>query len=195
MDEDYPVPVDGVVEYQHFFVKGNFKEDRWIRAAEIRNVDPSVVHHVIVYIQPPPTFRGSPFGIRMSAEARPATPEREAEIKGVKVNRGRLGFFLTATGPGERGTVFPEGSGMRIPAGSNFIFQVHYTPRGKAVKDRAKIGLFYLKDLPQNEVRTASAQNGQFTIPAGEANHRVEDRKSTRLNSSHIQKSRMPSSA
>ena len=36
---------------------------------------------------------------------------------------------------------------------------------------------------------------GVHALAAGEAGDGVEDRKSTRLNSSHIQKSRMPSSA
>src|SRR5258708_23813278 len=44
MSEDYTVPADGVVDYQHFAVPTNFKEDKWIRAAEIRSTDPSVIH-------------------------------------------------------------------------------------------------------------------------------------------------------
>jgi mono/diheme cytochrome c family protein len=174
MAEEYTVPAEGVVDYQHFLVPTNFKEDRWIRAAEIRNVDSSVVHHVIVFIQPPATDRPKAFGIVPGAEWRTDHRDKPAEIKGTKLNRERLGYFLTATGPGERGTVFPSGSGMRIPAGSNLIFQIHYTPKGKAVKDRAKVGLFYLKQPPENEIRTIGVQNGQFTIPAGEANHRVD---------------------
>jgi hypothetical protein len=63
---------------------------------------------------------------------------------------------------------------MRIPAGSNLIFQVHYIAKGTPVKDRAKIGLYYAKEPPTYEVRTIGVQNGQFTLPAGEANERVE---------------------
>jgi mono/diheme cytochrome c family protein len=174
MAEEYTVPAEGVVDYQHFQVPTNFKEDRWIRGAEIRNVDSSVVHHVIVFIQPPATDRPKPFGIVPGAEWRTEKRDKPAEIKGTKLSRERLGYFLTATGPGERGTVFPTGSGMRIPAGSNLIFQIHYTPKGTAVKDRAKIGLFYLNQPPENEIRTIGVQNGQFVIPAGEANHRVD---------------------
>src|SRR5579871_1029448 len=174
MEEEFTVPAEGVVVYQHFAVPTNFKEDKWIRAAEIRNVDSSVVHHVIVFIQPPPTDRPKPFGIIPGKNFDTGKRDAPAEIKGTKVNRETLGYFLTATGPGERGTVFPAGSGMRIPAGSNLIFQIHYTPKGKSVKDHAKIGLFYLSQPPVNEIRTIGVQNGRFTIPAGEANHRVD---------------------
>lgn len=177
MSESYSVPAQGTIDYQHFLVPTNFKEDKWIRGAEIRNVDASVVHHVIVFIQPPATDRPKGFGIRPGPNWN--TPKRDPDVElrgagGVKVNRGGLGYFLTATGPGERGTTFSAGSGMRIPAGSNLIFQIHYTPNGKAVTDKAKIGLFYLPAPPESEVRTLGVQNGQFLIPAGEANHRVE---------------------
>ena len=174
MAETYTVPTEGTVEYQHFLVPTNFTEDRWIRGAEIHNVDASVVHHVIVFIQPPPKFRGQGMGIKPGPGWNPSKRDVDAEINGNKINRGNLGYFLTATGPGERGTLFADGTGMRIPAGSNLIFQIHYTPKGKPVTDRAKVGLFYLQNPPENEIRTIGVQNGQFTIPAGEANHRVE---------------------
>ncbi len=171
--EDYAVPAQGVVEYQHFVVPTGFTEDKWVQAAEIRSNHIELVHHVIVFVQPPPEFKMSPFGISMRREAQPPR-EPDAVIRGQRLNRGRLGLFLAATGPGERGNVFPPGAGFRIPAGSKLIFQVHYTPNGTPVKERSKIGLFYSKQVPEYEIKTVGVQNGQFEIPAGEANYRVE---------------------
>jgi len=51
------VPADGVVSYQYLTVPTNFKEDRWITAAEIRSTGRDAVHHVIVFIQEPGTTR------------------------------------------------------------------------------------------------------------------------------------------
>jgi len=51
------VPADGVVSYQYLTVPTNFKEDRWITAAEIRSSAHQVVHHVIVFVQEPGTTR------------------------------------------------------------------------------------------------------------------------------------------
>src|SRR5262245_22823881 len=45
------VPATGVVKYQYLVVSTNFKEDRWITAAEIRSTARAAVHHVIVFIQ------------------------------------------------------------------------------------------------------------------------------------------------
>src|SRR5260221_7667262 len=51
--EGYAVPREGVVEYQHFTVKTNFPEDRWIQALEVKPGAADVVHHVLVAIQQP----------------------------------------------------------------------------------------------------------------------------------------------
>jgi hypothetical protein len=51
------VPADGVVNYQYLTVSTNFKEDRWITAAEIRSTGRDAVHHVIVFVQEPGTTR------------------------------------------------------------------------------------------------------------------------------------------
>src|SRR5258708_5954073 len=150
MAEEYTVPAEGVGDYQHFMVPLNFKKDRWIRAAEIHSANPEVGHHVVAYIQPPMTDRPKPFGIVTNRDWR-TPPEKEAQIGATKLNRGRLGYFLAAWAPGERGTTFPEGSAMRIPAGSNLIFQVHYTPKGKVLKDRARMGLFFVNKPAENE--------------------------------------------
>lgn len=49
--EGFAVPREGVVEYQHFTVKTNFPEDRWIQALEVKPGAADVVHHVLVAIQ------------------------------------------------------------------------------------------------------------------------------------------------
>jgi hypothetical protein len=51
--DGYAVPREGVVEYQHFTVKTNFPEDRWIQALEVKPGAADVVHHVLVAIQQP----------------------------------------------------------------------------------------------------------------------------------------------
>lgn len=50
-DEPYKVPAEGTVRYQHYLVDPGNKEDRWIKEAEVRAGAPSVVHHVIVFLQ------------------------------------------------------------------------------------------------------------------------------------------------
>jgi mono/diheme cytochrome c family protein len=139
---EQPVPADGVVSYQYLTVPTNFKEDRWITAAEIRSTGHEVVHHVIVFVQEPGTTRAE----------------------------GRL---LVGFAPGEQPAMFAPGFAKKIPAGSNLVFQVHYTPNGTATKDISTVGLIYAKTPPKYAVVTRPVLEVRFVIPAGDPNYEV----------------------
>ncbi|MFK7818165.1 MAG: redoxin domain-containing protein, partial [Planctomycetaceae bacterium] len=49
----FSVPATGVVDYQHFYVDLNLKEDVWVNAVEARPGNPEVVHHIVVYLKIP----------------------------------------------------------------------------------------------------------------------------------------------
>ena len=137
------IPAEGVVAYQYFTVPTNFKEDRWITAAEIRSTGRRAVHHVIVFVQEP------------GATGRAG---------------GRL---LVGVAPGEQPAVFPPGFAKKIPAGSKLVFQMHYTPNGAATKDISTVGLIYAKGPVEHAVETRPVLDTKFTIPPGDANHEV----------------------
>jgi hypothetical protein len=136
--EPFIVPAEGEVKYQYFTVDPGFKEDKWVQAAEARAGDRSVVHHIIVFIEPP--------------------GEKRAPIS--------FDGFLVATAPGARPMVLPEGYAKRIPAGSKLKFQMHYTPNGKPTPDRSSVGLVYADPASvKTVVRTDAAMNILFQIP------------------------------
>ena len=39
MDEDYPIPARGTVEYEHFYIPTNFAEAKWLKGIEVRGAD------------------------------------------------------------------------------------------------------------------------------------------------------------
>lgn len=45
------IPAEGVLDYRHVYVKTNWAEDRWVRAAEVVPTAKDVTHHVIVYLE------------------------------------------------------------------------------------------------------------------------------------------------
>lgn len=45
------IPADGVLDYRHVYVKTNWGEDKWVRAAEVVPTAKQVTHHVIVYLE------------------------------------------------------------------------------------------------------------------------------------------------
>jgi hypothetical protein len=98
--------------------------------------------------------------------------------------------FLVGYAPGQPAEALPPGEAKLIKAGSDIVFEVHYTPNGKAVMDRTKLGLVFAKGKPAKRVQTLSASNGTFKIPPQDPNFRVdasfEIRKQVTLASPHM---------
>ena len=63
---------------------------------------------------------------------------------------------------------------MIVRAGSTIVLQMHYTPSGKDTTDRTRVGFIFAKQAPEREMRLGTLVNGQFTIPAGAADHVVK---------------------
>ncbi|MEQ1828546.1 MAG: redoxin domain-containing protein [Pirellula sp.] len=140
----YSVPATGAVDYQYFVVDPHLTEDRWVSAAQIIPGDTTVVHHAIVFVRPPDGVGFQGVG------------------------------WLTAYVPGQRATTFPSGFARKIPAGSKFVFQMHYTPNGSERVDQTKVGLCFLDSSSvTHEVYTTIGIDQEFEIPPGAANHSV----------------------
>jgi hypothetical protein len=82
--------------------------------------------------------------------------------------------LLLGYAPGEQPSIAPHGLARRVPAGSQFVFQVHYTPNGVATKDRSMVGIVFAKEPPKRELITRPVLNARFAIPPGDPNYRVE---------------------
>ncbi len=140
------MPKNGV-PYKHYTVQTDFDEDKWVERAEAKAGAPEVVHHMLVFIVPP--------GVRFV----PGSPETPV---------------LTGMAPGEQPFLLKPGVAKLIPKGSRLLFQMHYTPNGKAQKDRSSIGLVFAKAPPKIKVNTQPVFNLFFRIPAGADNYQVE---------------------
>src|SRR5262245_37755339 len=74
MQEDYPIPASGQIEYKYFEVPTNFTEDKWVKAFEVRPGDRTVVHHIIVFGRPPARPSPPPAAASSDAPAAAAAP-------------------------------------------------------------------------------------------------------------------------
>lgn len=147
MPTEYTVPAEGAIPYQYFTVPTNFKEDRYIQAMEARAGDLSVVHHIVIYVREPGPRR-----------------QRRADI-----GTGLLG----ALSPGQTPFIAKPGTAKLIKAGSDLIFQLHYTPSGTETKDRSYVGLIFAKEPVKQVITTTAAFDVRFVIPAGAPNHEI----------------------
>jgi len=168
LPKEFPVPKSGMVEYQYVIVPTGFTEDKWVQAAEVRPTERSVVHHIIAYVREPGSnyFKGQKAGEFF--EAPPPKTDEPADTSALPSD------FLVGYAPGQPAEILQPGEAKLIKAGSDIVFEVHYTPNGKAVMDRTKLGLVLAKEPPKKRVQTLSATNGTFKIPPGDPNYRVD---------------------
>ncbi|WP_461785849.1 redoxin domain-containing protein [Prosthecobacter sp.] len=143
----YDIKADGFMPYAFDVVDTDIAEDKWVTAYEILPSERDVVHHVIVQVH------------EKAADAR----DRE---------EGAGGYWAIYV-PGNGACVYPVGFARKIPAGARVSFQIHYTPSGKAKKERLRMGLVFAKSPPQYEVKTLALANPKISIPPG-ASHHVE---------------------
>jgi hypothetical protein len=142
----FEVPAWGEVEYQYFVVSTGFQADRWVQSVDVKPGSRGVVHHVVVYIREP----GSTW----------TSGTTKSDI-------------LQVYAPGTTRETWPAGMAKLIPAGSDLVFEIHYTPNGKRTMDRTQVGLVFAKQPPAKRVLSLQMSNERFAIPPGEPNYRV----------------------
>jgi len=168
LPQAYDVPASGVIDYQHVIVPTGFTEDMWVQAAEVRPTARMVVHHIIAFVREPGSnwFRGQKPGVFFTAPQ--VKTKEEPDTSALPSD------FLVGYAPGQPPEILRPGQAKLIKAGSDIIFQVHYTPHGHAMRDQSRLGLVFAKEPPKERVLTLSATNGTFKIPPGDPNYRVD---------------------
>jgi hypothetical protein len=153
MPNEFTVPAEGSVPYQHFVVPTNFKEDRYIQALEARAGNLSVVHHIVMMVRDP------------AEQARRGGQNRKFNI---------ADGILGALSPGQTPFIAKPGQAKLIKAGSQLVFQMHYTPNGTESKDRSIVGLIFAKGPVDRIVNSKAAFDVRFAIPPGADNYEVK---------------------
>jgi mono/diheme cytochrome c family protein len=171
MPRAVPLPASGDIEYTYEIVPTNFKEDRWVRASEILPSLRANVHHAVVYVRPPESdwMRHAPVGVPFTA----STLTNEEDRRGAHWTDSDV---LLVYAPGSSPDSWPEKMAKFIPAGSDLVFQMHYTANGHAAGDQSGIGLIFSKRAPEQRVLTLQLTNDHLVIPPGAPDYRVEAR-------------------
>jgi mono/diheme cytochrome c family protein len=185
MQEDFMVPASGTIDYQYFEIPTGFTEDKWVTAIEFMPGAREVVHHVLVYAKVPapnagavstaasagstapttPAARPVPLFLDKPEYSTPAEPPRQPGDRHPPPRQ--LGQLIGGTAPGTNVMRFPEGTALRVRAGTVITFQMHYTAHGHAMTDRTRIGLQFADGMPDEEMRMSAFINGTFVLPAG----------------------------
>ncbi|MDO8907653.1 MAG: redoxin domain-containing protein [Pseudohongiella sp.] len=143
---EFDIPATGSLDYQFFEVPNTLDRDVWVKAVQIAPGDRQVVHHAIA------TFGIAPEGMADSSAS---------------LFQPQLMTFV----PGNDTYIYPEDTGVFIPAGTSFFTQMHYTTYGRETRDQTKIGLYFADEAPAHVLQHYSILNQDLNIPAGAAEH------------------------
>ena len=148
-------PKNNVIEWSYITVPSGVTKDTWITSMQIHPSEPSVTHHICVYFKPhtADVQYNTPVWYDRPRDDSGAALESAAGINGKGIPES-----ITAGSNGIEGCYVPgqlsqdyrvHGAAKLLKAGTDIVFQVHYTPNGKDVTDRPRIGFTVAKSEPQ----------------------------------------------
>jgi len=209
----HDVPAKGILEWELFAMPAPFKDDTWVTSMEILPGDLSVVHHICFsfekhkpttvynryeWVQVPRDETGNPTPGNSGFAELPGQiiASRDVGSTEVQLRQGRPTLKQNLDFCYLPGAAFddyrPWNAGKLVPAGSDIIVSLHYTPNGKTVTDRTRIGFTVAKKTPplkkfvvqgagedtpvivptpaSTRAAFASSYNPEFAIPPNEGN-------------------------
>ena len=152
MPRPFRIAAKAVVDYQYIVLPHVFTADQWVRAAEIRPSDRTVVHHAVLYVRE----KDSAWLRDRSTSPRDITSD-----------------ILAIYTPGSPLMQCPEGMAKKIPAGADLVLQLHYTSRNQPVTDQTTVRLEFAKQPPSSRVLTLQMSQYDLRIPPRAKNYRA----------------------
>lgn len=157
-----PNPPDGGVDDYHcFIVEHDFQEDKFMNAFRVRPTNLAAAHHIL--------FWQIDEGQLAEARAKESSPGAGYTCfgsNGVGGETGLIGGWV----PGAVPLQFGDGQGMRIPADSFLIVQVHYNTVNNDDPDRTAIDMWFTDGPADTPLGMYPLPDTGLSIPAGDSN-------------------------
>jgi hypothetical protein len=147
-------PKADVIEWVYMTVPTGITRDTWITSMEIRPSELAVTHHICVYFRPhtADVVYNRPVWAERPRDEKGRAPAEAAGVHGRGIPRS-----VTAGSNGIEGCYVPgqfvqdyrlHGAAKLLKAGTDLVFQLHYTPVGKEVVDRPRVGFTITQTAP-----------------------------------------------
>ena len=162
---------NNVIEWTFYVMPSGITKDTWVTSMEIKPSEFAVTHHICVSFIPhrPDVVYNVPIWRDVQRDDKgieiPKSKGTQAKPSGVAaltslVNGDTEGECYL---PGSQPIDYrPQHAGKLIPAGTDVIFNVHYTPNGKTdVVDRPQLGFTVAKQEPERKYLTFSVHGLQ----------------------------------
>lgn len=161
----FAVPASGQLGYRYLITGGLFPKDVWLRAAEWRVDQRTVVHHANAYVRGPGSSYLAGYA---KGEMVPATVADRARRREGERNFDRRDQ-LVGWEPGYEPRPWLADGAKQVRAGSDIVFEIHYNPNGKEVTDYSELGLYLAAGPPVERVLAIDTlRDLDLTIPAGD---------------------------
>lgn len=162
--ETYTLPADGTDVFRNYVIPAPVSRTHYVRAVEIRPMNPRVVHHVLLHVDPARSTRrlddqdpGPGFGGMDTGESH--WPE------------GQMPAWL----PGRQPFVGRDDIAWILDPNTDLVLQLHMVPSGKPERVNTKIGFFWARQPPTRKALLVKMTRNDIDIPPGQSDYRVED--------------------
>lgn len=178
MPKDIEISPTGAIDQSNVLVHAHFDKDVWVKAAEVRPGNAKAVHHMKAWIRPPNSnwMKDAPEGVLYNPPRGAGGSDTMPQQTVVSATGYRpVQDILAKYNPGVEGQEFTTGGAAKfIAAGSDIVFEVHYTATGKPETDRSSVGMVFADGPPrQRHLTTTAISARDFEIPAGAADYEV----------------------
>ncbi|MDX1432813.1 MAG: tetratricopeptide repeat protein, partial [Gammaproteobacteria bacterium] len=163
MPTPFTVPAEGVDVFRNFVLPIPVSRPRWVRAVELKPGNPRVVHHAVMQVDP--------------SRASRRRDEEDAEVGFAGMDMAGSeppGGQLIGWTPGKV-PIIDDRLAWQVQPGSDVVLQLHMLPSGKPEPVAARIGLYFTDQPPEAQAFSLLMRNDDIDIPAGEADHVIED--------------------
>lgn len=176
LPKPFKIPAKGTVDYTYVVIPTGFTEDKWVQAVEYRPDHRAMTHHAAVFLRTPGSkwLRQYPEGDFFVPAEGIRQPKSFSRALSTVAGAGPREPIIIPYTPGRSYAAFAPDEAFKIPAGSDFVVQLHYTPNGKELEDRPKFGLIFAQEPPKKILRALIAGNAVFKIPPGDPNYEVK---------------------
>ncbi len=173
-------PKNDVIEWMYITMPGNFAQDTWVTSMEIKPGNRAVTHHICVYFKP--HTANVKYNVPVWDDKPRDENGNELTTSKARITGRNAGTQLDDTN-GVEGCYVPgqavqnygiHGAGKLIKAGTDVVFQLHYTPNGQDITDQPMVGFKVSKEAPARRYVTLGISSPTdpkvFAIPPGDAN-------------------------
>ena len=159
MSKEYLISSNSIEDYRFFHIPTNLPNDVYVSAVEFIPGNKKYIHHSRIMIDTTNQISG----INGLSEFDPKSLEFQT--------KPLMDEFLYGWVPGNLPVFYPEGTAKLLPAGSDLILNIHYSPSSESTFDKSKVA-FYLNKKPISKliksfsIREVDISNQPFFLKA-----------------------------